>query len=148
MTAPVRVSWDDVARRLAPARSYWLVTIDPAGAPHAVPVWGAVADGALHCYTSRSTAKAKHLVRDPRVVVHLESAEHVVVVDGTLEDLGRPSGHPGVLQALDEKYPDPEDAVYLPSHDPSFDVLYRLHPVHVRMWELEDFDASQQRWHA
>ncbi len=41
-----------------------------------------------------------------------------------------------------------EDAVYLPSHDPSFDVLYRLHPVRARMWELADFDASQQRRHA
>ncbi len=146
--APATISWDEVADRLAPARSYWLVTIGPSGAPHAVPVWGAVVGGALHCYTSQSTVKARHLSRDPRVTIHLEPAEHVVIVDGTFAILGPPSDHPDVVRALDRKYPDPEDAVYLPSHDPTVDVLYRLVPLRARLWDLSDFDGSQQRWHA
>ena len=44
--------------------------------------------------------------------------------------------------------PDPADAVYLPSHDPTVDVLYRLVPLRARLWDLSDFDGSQQRWHA
>ena len=146
--APATISWDEVADRLAPARSYWLVTISPSGAPHAVPVWGAVVDGALHCYTSQDTVKARHLTRDPRVTIHLESAEHVVVVDGTFDTLGPPADHPDVVRALDRKYPDPADAVYLPSHDPTVDVLYRLVPLRARLWDLSAFDGSQQRWHA
>jgi hypothetical protein len=30
----------EVAARVAPARSYWLVTVSPAGAPHGSPGWG------------------------------------------------------------------------------------------------------------
>ena len=146
--APATISWDEVAHRLAPARSYWLVTTDPSGAPHAVPVWGAVVDGALHCYTSRNTVKSRNLARDPRVTIHLESAEHVVIVDGTFELLGPPSDHPAVVRKLDQKYPDPDDAVYLPSNDPSVDVLYRLVPRQARLWDLSDFESSQRRWHA
>ncbi len=146
--APLTISWDEVARRLAPARSYWLVTTDPSGAPHAVPVWGAVAGGALHCFTSRETVKARHLARDPRVTIHLESAEHVVIVDGTFDTLGAPSDHPDVVRELDQKYPDPGDAEYLPSHDPSIDVLYRLVPLRARLWDLSEFESSQRRWHA
>lgn len=151
-TAPMatltQLSWADVASRLASARNYWLVTIRATGAPHAVPVWGAVVGDALCCYTSQGTTKAKNLARDARVTVHLESAEEVVIVDGTFENLGAPSGHPDIVKALDDKYPDPDDAAYLPSHDPSFDVLYRLHPVSARMWELAAFEDSQRRWRA
>jgi len=146
--APAKISWDEVAGRLAPARSYWLATIGPSGAPHTVPVWGAVVGGALHCFTSQSTVKARHLAHDPRVTIHLESAEEVVIVEGTFDSLGPPSNHPDVVKALDQKYPSPDDAGYLPSHDPTVDVLYRLVPLRAQLWDLSDFDGSQQRWHA
>lgn len=148
MTASTQIQWSDVAPRLASARNYWLATVDAEGAPHAVPVWGAVVNGALHLYTERRTTKAHNIARDPRVVVHLESAEEVVIVDGTLDDLGQPSEHPAVLKALDDKYPTPEDAGYLPSNEPAFDVLYRLRPARARLWELADFEGSQRRWRA
>jgi len=34
------LSWPEVAARLTAARTYWLCTTTPSGAPHAVPVWG------------------------------------------------------------------------------------------------------------
>ncbi len=141
-------TWEEVAAHLAPARCYWLSTVDASGAPHAVPVWGVVAAGAVHLYTSRGSAKARHVAADPRVALHLESAEDVVIVDGRLEDLGHPSEHPGVLRALEEKYSQPDDAAYLPSGDPSYDVLYRLVPGRARLWSLADFEDSQRRWRA
>ena len=82
------VSWPEVAARLAAARSYWLCTTMPSGAPHAAPVWGAVMNDTLYLYSERRTVKARNLAADPRVVLHLESAEDVVIVRGTAEDLG------------------------------------------------------------
>ena len=77
------VSWPEVAARLAAARNYWLCTTTPSGAPHAAPVWGVVTGQVLYLYRERRTVKARNLTADPRVVVHLESGEDVVIVRGT-----------------------------------------------------------------
>jgi nitroimidazol reductase NimA-like FMN-containing flavoprotein (pyridoxamine 5'-phosphate oxidase superfamily) len=79
------ISWPGVAARLAPARSYWLGTTSPAGAPHAAPVWGAVTGDTLYLYSERSTRKARNLAADPRLVLHTESADDVLIVHGTAE---------------------------------------------------------------
>jgi hypothetical protein len=142
------MTWDEVSARLADARSYWVVTVAADGAPLAAPVWGAVVDEVLYMYTERHTAKARALANDPRVVVHLESAEDVLIVHGRAEDLGPPSTHPAVIAALDVKYPDPADQAYLPSADEAFDVLYAIRPQRARAWELTDWDGSQARWTA
>jgi hypothetical protein len=140
------LDWPDVAARLASARSYWLVTVSASAVPHASPVWGAVVDDALHLFSERSTLKARDLAANPRVVIHLESAEDVLIVHGTLADIGTPADHPGVMVALSEKYISPEDAPYLPTGDPAFDVMYRLSPTRAMAWRLDDWDGSQQRW--
>jgi nitroimidazol reductase NimA-like FMN-containing flavoprotein (pyridoxamine 5'-phosphate oxidase superfamily) len=142
------LTWSDVAARLAPARSYWLVTASATGSPHAAPVWGTVVRDDLYVYSQRSTVKARNLAANPRVVVHLESAEDVVIVHGRAEDLGHPGSWNGVLAALAAKYPDPEDAQYLPSEEPDFDVLYAIRPERALTWRLEDYDDSQARWRA
>ena len=90
------VSWPEIATRLAAARSYWLCTTMPSGAPHAAPVWGVVIRGTLYLYSERRTVKARNLAADPRVVVHLESAEDVVIVRGTAVDMG-PDGRSAAL---------------------------------------------------
>src|SRR5260370_17719835 len=88
------MTWAEIARRLAPARNYWLGTTLPSGAPHAAPVWGVVAGQTLYLYSERSTVKARNIAADPRVVVHLESGDDVVIVRGTAEDLGSPTAVP------------------------------------------------------
>jgi nitroimidazol reductase NimA-like FMN-containing flavoprotein (pyridoxamine 5'-phosphate oxidase superfamily) len=139
-------TWPDVAAELAASRSYWLATSRPDGAPHAVPVWGVVVAGDLHLYSERRTAKARNVAADPRVVVHLESAERVLIVRGTLVDLGAPAEAPEVVSALDAKYSAAEDRGYLPSADDSFDVVWRLAPIEAMSWDLEDYEASHRRW--
>lgn len=138
--------WAQIAARLAPARNYWLGSTTASGAPHAAPVWGVVLDDQFYVYSERRTAKAKNIERDPRVVVHLESAEHVVIVHGRMIDEGQLSDVPGVIHALSVKYDAPGDGQYLPSGDEDFDVLYRLQAEHALLWELSDYDGSQQRW--
>jgi hypothetical protein len=140
------MDWAEVATRLAPARSYWLGTTTAGGEPHAAPVWGVVLDDQFYVYSERRTAKAKHLVRDPRIVVHLESAEHVVIVYGRMIDVGRPTDVPEVVDALSVKYDSAGDDQYLPSTDDAFDVLYLLQPERALLWELSDYDGSQRRW--
>jgi hypothetical protein len=34
------MTWIEVADQLAAARTYWLASTTPSGAPHAAPVWG------------------------------------------------------------------------------------------------------------
>ncbi len=140
------LSWESVADRLRPARNYWLATTGADGAPHTVPVWGAVVGHDLYTYGERNTVRARNLARDPRAAVHLESAEDVVIVHGRLEDLGRPQDAGPVLRAFAAKYHEPGDSKYLPSTDPSFDALYRLHPARAQLWSLVDYAGSQRRW--
>jgi PPOX class probable F420-dependent enzyme len=144
------VSWPEVAALLAQARSYWLCTTLPSGAPHAAPVWGVVAGPAqtLYLYSERRTAKARNLAADPRVVVHLESAENVVIVRGTAEDQGAPADVPDVVEALSAKYTAEVDRQYLPAADPDFDVVYAIRPQSAMMWRLADYEQSQRRWHS
>ena len=89
------MDWPEVAARLAASRNYWLGTTSPSGALHAAPVWGVVTGQTLYLYSERSTVKARNIAADPRVVVHLESGDDVVIVRGTAEDLGSPASVPG-----------------------------------------------------
>lgn len=89
------LEWAEIAARLASARSYWLVTASERGVPHATPVWGAVLDGVLYLYTDRQSVKARNLAENPRLVVHLESGEDVLIVHGTAEDAGHPAKRRG-----------------------------------------------------
>ncbi len=107
---------------------------------------GAVTRGTLYLYSERSTVKARNLATDPRVVVHLESGEDVLIMRGTAEDLGAPSSAPPVIAALAVKYTGPEDRQYLPSVDPDFDVLYAIRPRSAMTWRLDNYAPSLRRW--
>ncbi|MHB1874566.1 MAG: pyridoxamine 5'-phosphate oxidase family protein [Streptosporangiaceae bacterium] len=142
------LDWPEVAARLAPARNYWLATASADGAPHTAPVWGAVLVGALHMFTARSTVKARNIAANPRVAVHLADPADVLIVHGVATDLGLPAQVPAVLAALEAKYHDPADRVYLPSADPFYDVIYAIRPRSAMTWRLDDFTGSQRRWQA
>ena len=139
------MTWAEVAQRLGAARTYWLGSTTPAGAPHAAPVWGVVTGETLYLYSERSTVKARNLAADPRVVVHLESGEDVLIVRGTAEDVGAPAAVPAVVAALTAKYARPQDQQYLPAADPDFDVVYAIRPQSAMAWRLDDY-AAQRRW--
>jgi len=142
------MDWPEVAARLAASRNYWLGTITPSGAPHAAPVWGVVTGQTLYVYSERSTIKARNIAADPRVVVHLESGDDVVIVRGTAEDLGSPADVPEVVAALAAKYTAPGDQQYLPDADPAVDVVYAIRPRSAMAWRLADYDGPQRRWAA
>jgi nitroimidazol reductase NimA-like FMN-containing flavoprotein (pyridoxamine 5'-phosphate oxidase superfamily) len=142
----IPLTWQDLADRLAQARNYWLHTTSPAGGPQVTPVWGAVVGGDLYHYSLRRTVKARNLRQNPGVAVHLESGADVVIVYGTLADVGRPQEATAVVQAFAAKYDQPQEQPFLPGADPAFDVLYRLRPERALVWSLPDSEASMRRW--
>jgi nitroimidazol reductase NimA-like FMN-containing flavoprotein (pyridoxamine 5'-phosphate oxidase superfamily) len=62
------------------------------GRPHAAPVWGVFVADDLFLETSPTTRKARNLARNPAVVVHTESAEEVVIVEGKAAPFTPPAG--------------------------------------------------------
>lgn len=140
------LSWPQIAARLAPVRNYWLVTASATGEPHTAPVWGCVLGGLLHLFTERQSVKARNIAANPRVVIHLENAEDVLIVHGVAADIGTPAQTPEVVAALDAKYTDPADRAYLPSAEPAYDVIYAIRPRSALTWQLDDFVGSQRRW--
>src|SRR4051812_31046828 len=81
-----QLPWRTSVERLEQARSYWICTTRADGRPHAAPVWGLWLDDALWFSTGRRSLKARNLARDPSVVVHLESAEEVVILEGEAQE--------------------------------------------------------------
>jgi hypothetical protein len=90
--------------------------------------------------------KARNIAVSPRVLVHLESGEDVLIVHGLAEDLGPPSAVPHVLAALAAKYTRSADRQYLPDADPDFDVVYAIRATSAVTWQLADFSGSHRRW--
>jgi Pyridoxamine 5'-phosphate oxidase len=95
------VPWEHVERSLRNSSSYWLCTTRADGRPHAMPVWGVWHDGALWFGTGPRSIKGRNLARDPRCVVHLESGDDVVILEGRVEQPDTPAQ---VIAAYDEKY--------------------------------------------
>lgn len=76
------MSWSFVTEQLEHARNYWIATVGPGERPHSAPVWGAFVADDLFFETSPATRKGRNLARNPAVVVHTESADDVVIVEG------------------------------------------------------------------
>jgi len=72
--------WSWAQERLAAAQNYWVVTVRPDGRPHTVPVWGVWLDEAF--FFGGTGVKARNLTANSSVVVHLERADEVVIVEG------------------------------------------------------------------
>jgi hypothetical protein len=120
---------------------------------HARYMWNLAVEQHAHWRPGRRAhratgSKARNLAADPRVVIHLESAEDVLIVRGVVEDLGHPASVPAVVAALAAKYTGPQDRQYLPDQDPDFDVVYAVRPRSAMAWRLADYAASQRRWTA
>ncbi len=84
------VAWAWVEERLDQAVHYWLCTVRPDGRPHAVPKWAVWVDGSIYFDGSPETLHARNLARNPEVVVHLESGEQAVIVEGQARPVDRP----------------------------------------------------------
>jgi predicted pyridoxine 5'-phosphate oxidase superfamily flavin-nucleotide-binding protein len=142
------VTWSDVVSRFDAARNAWFGTVDPAGAPHAVPIWTASVDEVLYVFGERRSVKFRNLAANPRVVVNLESGDEVVIVRGSAYDVGTPAQVPDVVAAFAAKYTEADDVQWLPEVDPSVDLVARIAPSVALLWSSDDYFDTLRRWQA
>ena len=147
MTTPL--SWAECLDRFDAALFWWVATAEPGTGPHAVPVWGVVVDGAMYWYSEAASRRSRDLAIDPRVVVHLESGEEVLIARGTAALAGTAADLPEVSAAYRPKYPSPEDAAWLPDQpDWAHVQIWRFVPMTALTWDLVSIVSSQRRWSA
>lgn len=99
-----RLPWSRVSELLAAARCYWVCTTRPDGRPHAVPVWGLWLDNVFYFSTSRRSRKARNIAANPNVVVHLESGDPAVILEGTATDIADPPLLARFAEVYEAKY--------------------------------------------
>lgn len=135
------LTWDWVDRQMREARNYWICSVCADGRPHSVPVWGAWVDGLFYFGTDRQAVKARNIARDSRVVVHLDSGDETVIVEGRAKIAQVPAAKlRRISQCYIEKYElDPDLAE-------SDNLLLCLIPSKVMAWLEKDYPASATYW--
>lgn len=134
------MAWPEVETRLVEARNYWVCTISPDGRPHAAPVWGVWLDGELLFSSDPASVKARNLSRQPETVVHLESGDDVVILEGRIVRLAADdSVFAPFVSAYDAKYGIQVEA------GPSI-ACFRLRPRKAMAWLESDFPQTATRW--
>lgn len=136
--------------RLRNAETYWVVTVTPEGCPHSTPVWGVWHEGCFWFATFTGARKAQNLAKNPNVVVHLDSGDDVVIVDGVAELVEDRTMLPALSERYAAKYVDVRSGdPYRPDADlaPGGDgVLYRVRPTAGRTWLEGAYDEMNLRW--
>jgi hypothetical protein len=77
------LSWERVELALVESFHYWVATGRPDGRPHVVPRWGVWARDAFWYDGSPETVHVRNLLVNPEMVLHLESGEQAVVMEGS-----------------------------------------------------------------
>ncbi|MFY9487544.1 MAG: pyridoxamine 5'-phosphate oxidase family protein [Solirubrobacterales bacterium] len=145
------LDWSWVERKLITSGSYWLVTTKLNGAPHARPVWGVYHDHTIWFSTGRSSVKGRNLAADPRCVLHVESADDVVIIDGSVElvesweKVFESEPAHSVLRQYMAKYVMTEQELS-PSGELYDAALYRVWPHVVNAWLEGAYPTTQSRW--
>jgi Pyridoxamine 5'-phosphate oxidase len=132
------LEWGSVDRRLAAADHYWLASTRPDGRPHTVPVDGLWWQGALYFGGDPATVHVRNLRRQPGVVVHTESAETPVILEGRADwHVPTPPDAASMAAASVAKYGYATPAeVYRAG-------VWRLSPVVVIAWTVLFEDATR-----
>ena len=132
------LDWAWADERLAVSRNYWIGTADEDGRPRAIPVWGVWIDDSVVFGTNVRSRKAQNLERDPRVVVHLESGDEAVILEGDVDTI---EATEEIADAFSAKYdwrPDPgaDDSTR----------WYRLRPKLAQAWLETDYPKTATRF--
>ena len=128
------LEWSWAEERLAASRNYWIVTASPEGGPHAMPVWGLWHDGGFVFSTGASSRKSRNLVADPRIVVHLESGDEAVILEGAAAEIEPPEA---VVAAYAVKYQ---------PVDPEIGRWYLVRPRRAYAFRERDYPQSATRF--
>jgi PPOX class probable F420-dependent enzyme len=135
---PGLLPWSWAVRQLTDAYRYWVVTVTPDGAPHAMPVWAVWLDASLWFSTGGRSRKARNLRREPRCTIHTDGADPVVL-DGVAELVEDTDAVARMIEHYGRKYPE------LPP-DPVCNPIVRVRPRKVIGLVEQEFTTSPTRW--
>lgn len=133
------VGWADVCDKVSKSRNYWVATTRPDGRPHVMPVWGVWLDDAVVFSTDPKSRKAQNLAANPEVVVHLESGDDVVILEGAVEQVRDSDALARFADVYDEKY-----GFRIDISNADFGI-YGLRPRAAFAWREQDFPNSATR---
>lgn len=129
--------WAHVRARLREDRTFWVATTSPDGRAHTRPVWGVVVDGIFHCGGGERTRWVRNVGADPRLTVHCEDGDDVVIVEGRAEKLTPETASAERLARIDAAY----DEKYGIEHGTP---VFAIHPETVLAWA--DYPTDATRW--
>lgn len=132
------MSWEWVDKQMALSRNYWICSTRADGRPHAAPVWGVWHEGALYFGSSPTSQKARNIARQPEIVVHLESGDDTVILEGRVVE----ERDPARIAPVDKLY-----AAKYPPFDPTPSAAYMVLRPHTALaWLEKDFPNTATRW--
>ena len=136
------LSWGHVGERMGASRNYWIGTTRPDGRPHAAPVWGVWLDDALFFGTDPRSRKARNLRANPEAVVHLESGDDCVILEGVVEE----ESDPGLRRRVGEAYAAKYGIDALGGTDGDGPPVHVLRPRVALAWLESSFPQTATRW--
>jgi hypothetical protein len=128
--------WAWAVERLVAARNYWVATTRPDGRPHSMPVWGVWIDDAFFFGSGRNSAKSRNLAANPAIVVHLESGDETVILEGLAEPLVDSELERRVDEAYGPKYD------FTPDSSGAADPWFVVRPKRAYAWTERDYTSS------
>lgn len=129
------LDWEDIRRRLAEAKTYWVATVSPGEKPHVMPTWGVWLEEAFYFGGGRQTRKAKNIARNPQVVIHSESGEDAIILEGRAEEV--------LDEAWQVRIDDAYEAKYGMRHGTP---VWRLALKQAFAWEIKTYPTSATKW--
>jgi hypothetical protein len=135
-----QLPWTWATERLVAARNYWVATTRPDGRPHVMPVWGVWTNEEVVFATDRRSRKARNLAENRHVIVHLESGDEAIILEGT----ARKVDDKATLQALHLAYQSKYGTglVGIPGEP----VVLAVKPRVGFGWREKNFPKSATRW--
>jgi Pyridoxamine 5'-phosphate oxidase len=130
------LTWDWATEHLERARNYWVSTTRPDARPHAMPVWGVWSDGAFYFSSGLKSGKSRNLAANPAIVVHLESGDETMILEGHAE----PVLDAGLLRRIGEVYGPKYD--FTPDTSGEGDPWFVVRPRRAYAWTERDYPGS------
>ncbi|GIV65496.1 MAG: pyridoxamine 5'-phosphate oxidase [Bellilinea sp.] len=136
------LSWEEVESRLIAAKNYWVCTTRFNGRPHAMPVWGIWQEDCFYFGTDLQSVKGRNLMRNPHLIIHLESGDDAVILECRAEPVNDPLVLKRVLQNYANKYNVFSDESELIGGT----IFFAARPYKVLAWRESSFPTTATRW--
>lgn len=137
------MNWEWVDGQMTKSRNYWICSTKPDGNPHAAPVWGVWLEGELYFGSAKSSRKARNFEHNSEIVVHLESGDDTVILEGKVSVVPVDSKPllVRVVEAYTAKYPP-----FAPDAEDANNPFFAFKPQTALAWLESDFPNTATRW--